>query len=456
MAEFSAPERPGSPSVNIDEYSRTKLIEAATAWSGFRKTAFRFLFLYWWLYCLQYVLQYIPFVEKIPFNAAARLIEGHQKLWFDFVPWVGANVLKLATPITVFPNGSGDTTFNYVQVLCYVVLALAGTVVWSLFDWRSSHYTRMNDVLRTMLRYVLALTMLGYGMHKVIQLQFPFPGPERLLEPYGDSSPMGLLWAFMGYSKAYNVFAGAGEVIGGVLLFFRRTTTLGALILIGVLSNVVMLNFCYDVPVKLYSSHLLIMAVYLTLPDLRRLLDVLVFNRPTPARNIAPVFSRSWLYYPTMIAKLAFLGWVGYLHTTSALEMRKMYGDLAPPSPLAGIYDVEEFSRNGEVQPLLTTNKGQWRRLVVDRYVSSIRFIDDEHVRYQSQVNPALSVITLTPRGTATGSTLTYSQPDPEHLTVNGLFAGDQILVRMKKVDAKSFLLVGRGFNWIQEYPFNR
>ena len=27
--------------------------------------------------------------------------------------------------------------------------------------------------------------------------------------------------------------------------------------------NVVMLNFCYDVPVKQYSAHLLLMALYL-------------------------------------------------------------------------------------------------------------------------------------------------------------------------------------------------
>jgi hypothetical protein len=47
-----------------------------------------------------------------------------------------------------------------------------------------------------------------------------------------------------------------------------------------VLANIVALTFCYDVPVKLYSSHLLLMAVFLVAPDLRRLLN-LVWNRPT-------------------------------------------------------------------------------------------------------------------------------------------------------------------------------
>jgi len=35
----------------------------------------------------------------------------------DFYPWVGSAILQLPEPITVFPNGSGDTTYNYVVSL---------------------------------------------------------------------------------------------------------------------------------------------------------------------------------------------------------------------------------------------------------------------------------------------------------------------------------------------------
>ena len=51
---------------------------------------------------------------------------------------------------------------------------------------------------------------------------------------------------------------------------------------------------------------------------------------------------------------------------------------------------------------------------------------------------------------------LTWSQPDPEHLIVEGSFRNATIHVRFKKIDESKFLLVSRGFNWIQEYPFNR
>ncbi len=93
--------------------------------------------------------------------------------------------------------------------------------------------------------------MLSYGLIKVIPTQVPAPGPERWIEPLGEFSPMGLLWTFLGASSAYEIFCGLVETAGGVLLLFRRTAFLGALTSAAALSNVALLNFCYDVPVKI-------------------------------------------------------------------------------------------------------------------------------------------------------------------------------------------------------------
>src|SRR5262245_41045985 len=156
--------------------------------------------------------------------------------------------------------------------------------------------------------YELALNMLIYGLGKIGHTQFPFPPPGRLAETFGDASPMGLLWTFMGYSTGYNIFGGAAEAIGGVLLFLRRTTTLGALILIGVLSNVVALNFCYDVSVKIGSVHLLAMAFFLAAPDLHRLVSVLVLNRPAPAVDLAWPAAPTWRRRARVALKVVVVG----------------------------------------------------------------------------------------------------------------------------------------------------
>ncbi len=74
---------------------------------------------------------------------------------------------------------------------------------------------------------------------------------------------MGLLWTFMGYSKTYNLFTGLVEFTAGALLFIPRLSTLGSLLSVGALANVLLLNLSYDVPVKLYSFNLLLMGLFL-------------------------------------------------------------------------------------------------------------------------------------------------------------------------------------------------
>src|SRR5262249_35551125 len=150
---------------------------------------------------------------------------------------------------------------------------------WSLLDRKRPNYVRAFAWLRVSVCIYLAAQMVVYGACKVIPNQFGHPAPEVLTTMVGDLDRMTLLWTFMGASPAYTIFVGAAELLGGLLLTCRRTRLLGALVCIGVMANVVMLNFSYDVCVKLHSSHLLGMAFFVAAADLRRLVDFFVLGR---------------------------------------------------------------------------------------------------------------------------------------------------------------------------------
>src|SRR5208282_4171863 len=100
-------------------------------WNIAQLIAFRFLFCYFGLY-----------IFNILANTATSLlpwlrypIQAYQNMWDKAVPWVGARILHLDHPAArVIPSGSGDQTFNWVQVLCYLAAAVMGTVVWSVID----------------------------------------------------------------------------------------------------------------------------------------------------------------------------------------------------------------------------------------------------------------------------------------------------------------------------------
>ena len=49
-----------------------------------------------------------------------------------------------------------------------------------------------------------------------------------------------------------------------------------------------------------------------------------------------------------------------------------------------------------------------------------------------------------------------YTRPAPDRLVLDGEIDGHKEKMELQLVDRSKFLLVSRGFHWIQEYPFNR
>jgi hypothetical protein len=136
------------------------------------------------------------------------------------------------------------------------------------------------------LRWFVAVVYIGYGGTKLLGGQF-WHGPFTIDSESVDG-PF-LVWAFFGWSPAYSVFIGLGELVPGVLLLFNRTALLGALMLFPVALNITVLTFAFDFPaVKFVSLGYTALLAVLLGWDRDRLLPVLW---PTPAPRAAP-FSR--------------------------------------------------------------------------------------------------------------------------------------------------------------------
>lgn len=413
-------------------------------WSFAHRVIFRFVFSYLVLYIFPFPLGSYP----------GRLMgfPAYGKIWYALVPWVGKHILHLRNAIAIFPNGSGDTTFNYVQLLVFVLIAAVATIVWTVLDHKRVEYRTLHECLRIYVRYMLAFTMLAYGFDKVVKLQFADPDFGRLAEPLGNYSPFALLWTFMGSSTAYTHFGGWGEVIGAVLLFCRRTTTLGALILCGVLANVVALNYFYDVPVKIFSGSLLLMAIFLVVPEYQRLLKLFVLNRTANAANLESPFRGKWMRISCAGVKTAAILAIAYYCFAFVKTQRVARRDF-PKSPLYGLYQVESFTRNGQPVALDDAN---WRRIIFE-YTSemSVMSMDDTLSYYGTKYDAVKKSVTLTGEDSKTpDGVLTYSEPDAEHLELRGNFKNQPVAVEMRKIDTAKFMLVSRGFHWIQEHPY--
>lgn len=414
-------------------------------WSFSRKIIFRFFFIFFLLFIF-------PFPVLNGFSEPSGIIKYYNDLWEPFVFWVAKHVFLIHKDLG-FPSNFGDSVFSYVKLSIKLIIALIGCIIWTFADRKSNNYDRLFYWLTVYVRYFLAFTILGYGLSKIFNIQFLFIFPEvdQLVKPYGEFSPMGLLWRFMGYSSSYQIFSGIGEILGASLLLFRRTTTLGAIILIGVLSNVVMLNISYDVGVKLFSINLLLMVVFLVAIDSKRIISFFLLNKSVSAIEINPPFVKPWMRKAKVIVKLLLIISLLYFEINHYRDYNKLYGKTTPP-PLYGIYNIESFVKNKDTLAPLTTDTIRWRRMIVNGSGVNIQLMNDSSRNYIFNPDTVTKTIEIFSRNdTINKYFLTYTLPDTAHLVMWGKFKDDSVYVKMKKININSFRLVNWRMKWIRD-----
>lgn len=422
-------------------------------WSAAWRLGFGFVFSFFALYLvLERLIGLLTLHRMLGlFPGGALLQSAYEKLWPPIVIWTGHNLLGVQRRLVYHAGGNSDGLYGHLQMFCFAILAGIVSLIWHLTARRDSSYQRLLIWSRLWVRYGLAFTMLNYGMIKVIKAQFPFPLLEFLRMPFGDFDRFTLLWSFMGYSTTYTFFAGAVEVLAAGLLFFRRTTMLGAMVAGGALVNVLALDISYGVPEKLDVLCLLVMTAFLLAPDLRRLANFLVLNRPTSPATIPKLRSHALPRTLLLTVKFIAIGWMVTLTSLLAVHIRSMN---AARSPLYGIYTVADFTWNGQLLPPLTTDSNRWAEVVFDSPTETgIKLMTDSGHVYETETAPAGAAITIFTEHDKVKNTLQCSRADTNHLVLRGSWSGAQIVVTLNRMDESKLRLVRSRFRWINGSP---
>jgi len=425
-------------------------------WSLATKIGFRFTF--------SYLLLYIGpgAVGSLPSYLTPEQLEVKfgSRIWHPIVPWVGAHILGLSGNFTEVPNGSGDELYSYVLVFCLFLVAVLVTAIWSALDRGRPNYKHLYQWLRVFMRLVAAWAMLAYGAKKLVGSQFTPPDLLRLVQPIGQASPMGMLWTFMGASALYSFFGGFGETLGGVLLLFPRLTTLGALVSGAMMTNVMMLNLCYDVPRKIFSIHLVLMCLFLLIPDFRRLANVLVLNRPADPVPVEPLFDDKVLNRIALVAQVVFGAWVLWIASAQSIKDKR---DIVAtwPAPIRGVWTVNGFTEDGIIRPPLLTDSERWRNIVLDspKLMTAID-MSGNRTRYYVEMDGSQHTAKVWELGDPhRNGVITLQFPNPNQMTFDGQLDGHQISAKMDRVDMadpEKYPLMNKGLHWVNPFIDNR
>jgi hypothetical protein len=238
-------------------------------------------------------------------------------------------------------------------------------------------------------------------------------------------------------------------------LFFRNTKLLGALLSVSVCTVIFVMNLCYDIPVKLFSGHLLLFSIFLVLLDYKKLLLFFVKGEKTHL-NIES------FYFESSEKKRLYISIKWFIILTSFFI--PAYGELNKNSvnsanlstiPLYGIYNIKTKILNSQIIPLIYNDTLQWKQIVIySRNNASVKFLNDSIKNYIIDVDTTKKKIGFQ----LLKDTIKYFDYTKiaNAFTLTESKKGDTILQQFIRIDEADFLLNSRGFHWINETPFNK
>jgi len=306
--------------------------------------------------------------------------------------------------------------------------------------------------MRVWARYLLALAAMVFAIVKVVPTQFGFMAPGEMLRPLGQISAYWLLWQFMAASTLYTVYAGVVELIGVLLLFFRRTTLAGTLVLGAALTNVVVMDIGYGVGGGGFIAAVLLLALDgIVLAPYVPLMVSFMFLGRTVTLPREPGFSAHSWRYSAFGTCLVFALLVSVQVHDGLVKRRTYFG---AGYPVYGLFDVETFERNGTPVTPLATDGVTWKRIgSVGRSGAggaglsvlglTVQFANADVRKYRLTDDTANHVWKLRD-GSTDMATLRYAIEADDAVTLNGRIGQDTVKMRLRRVDLQAFPLLQR------------
>jgi hypothetical protein len=338
----------------------------STEWKNYEKIAFRIAFIFFVIY-------------SIPWDPGFyKLLYSTDYAHFNYRDQT--EIVSFFNPqfINIFSESGFFGIASYVNLLFVLIIAIMGAAIWSYFDKDKKEYNLLYYWVRVFARYRLAYGVIAWGYKKVFIMQMPFPNIGILHTPFIDFFAKRLYWEGLGIAPHYEVFLGLAEFIPGILLLFRKTTTLGAALALAVVGNVAIANHAYDIGEHVPAACLSLLALFILWYDLPRIIKLLVFQKDTSVIRYYPTFSKKWEKYAKRSVK-----WAGNFVFVILFFISEVYAfthndfykipNTTGLTGARGFYNVTEFKLNNKEIPYSPEDSIRWQDATFEDW-SSLSF----------------------------------------------------------------------------------
>lgn len=332
------------------------------AWKGYEKILFRIAFIF-------FIAISIPNTPEWYTQLVA--LDWRHLNYRDLY-----DIARFGSGINFFGNKIfGTSLLGYANWITTALIATGGGLLWTwivkLRKTERAEYFDLYYWLRVVVRYRAGIGIIGFGFTKLLPVQMPYPSLGILNTNFGDLTAQKIYWLSIGIVPWYQIFAGVVEVAAGTLLFFRKTTTLGAILLAAALGDIVYVNFAYDGGVHVYSSYFVLLAAFLLVNDVPNIYRLLVQERPTVPVNYYPVISKTGNVLRIGLKSFTiflFLGVLFYLQLINFLYDPYKQPAVAGVKALRGNYNVTAFRINDQVIPYDPLDTVRWQEATFENW----------------------------------------------------------------------------------------
>lgn len=362
-----------------------------------------------------------------------------KKIRPGFIKDLGFKIAFIATPVAIIylfvtddPDRCGDVP-EYIRHFpaageAIVLLAL----IWTGIDRQRYAHERLRQLLSNLIRCFLSYGIMLFAVSKLLDVQF-YPYQYWLDYRTADIHGGTLLWIFFGRSFAYSFFIGLGQVAAVLLLLFRRTATLGAILMTGILANIMFLDFDLNICERTTACTFLAMSIYLLLDDAPRLVKTFITGQAVEKR-VYPEMFRSRVFQKGWMATWVLVGLFSLAVPVYRVYKAKQQYGIGVRNDIYGAWAVDSLHHSLEpVNRVLNTDSSGWKKIFFDRdAVASARSWRKGMASFSYKVDASHHSVFM--KGSSPDSLLrinaTYRKAG-DTLVLSGSYGVDSLFVRM-------------------------
>jgi hypothetical protein len=351
--------------------------------------------------------------------------------WLKFL--ASFSLLLILIGLSQFSEVFSNWQFKAVSDWGILFSALAGLLAMSLvsaFVWeRNTRGKSLPTWVEAAVAFYIAYSISVYGAAKILKTQFQ--PPQYIREtPIGELNGFWLTWTYYGYSQPMAYILGWTQVIGCVLLLFRRTRLLGIFVLLPVMINIDLIDHFYNIsPLAYYNAlHYTFLLLFLLLLDYDKVRAFFFSYQEKVKLN-----GRMLLLNALRVFVIGFAFW----HIAALRE------GFQPKTKLNGVWQVESLVRNEQTFMPSAAEGLVWSKVYIEwRYGCLFKYHPDRFqkrdLRGQYEIDEQkhrFNVDFADEKGEPSDSIrATYRFLTDSTVIVQGRYNQDKMVLKLKKL----------------------